>query len=445
MTASLYGSHLLGQPLAGDMAMYLTVTGQPYFLFSVGGYSPGWRPPGAVPSSMRNLSRMSLDVDLGAGFDVGLDAYLAVTPNTVQFGGSAHAVLAVSALGVDFTASGTFDFDVQITFDPFAFVASMSAGVVIAAEGQTLLGVTLRLVLEGPAGWYGSGSAEFTFLGMDVPFQIELGSPPAAGQAPAIDLWTQVLQPALADPGAWSTADTGPGDVTLRALDPVTEEGLWLAAGATVEVRQRVLPLDRVIDVYGHLAPAGTDRFDVADAGMTVSTGEGWQVTQDWFAPAQYTLLSDQQRMSAPSYEVMDAGVSVSPPGVTVTTRAGDLASVAVGYEEKVVGADRTSPWVVKALGDRAVPATLPPWPRSGGPRDRYAVGYAGLTAPLVVLPTRYTLVDGVDAHGVPATVPGRADGGGYAFADAVRAAPPAGERLRVVPVSARRIRGGSR
>ena len=65
--------------------------------------------------------------------------------------------------------------------------------------------------------------------------------------------------------------------------------------------------------------------------------------------------------------------------------------------------------------------------------------------APLVVLPTRYTLVDGVDAHGVPTTVPGPADGGGYAFADAVRAAPPAGERLRVVPVSARRIRGGTR
>ena len=58
---------------------------------------------------------------------------------------------------------------------------------------------------------------------------------------------------------------------------------------------------------------------------------------------------------------------------------------------------------------------------------------------------TRYTLVDGVDAHGVPAQVPGPGDGGGYAFADVVRAAQPPGERLRAVPVSARRIGGGAR
>ena len=338
VTAAIYDSQLAGIALSGDMAMYASFGSSPYFLLSVGGYAPGWKPPASLPSSMRDLNRMAAAIDFGPTLDVGLDSYFAVTPNTVQFGAEVYASARVHEIGVDFSAEGSFGFDVQITFSPFQLVADMHAGVSIEAEGFTLLGVQLTLHLEGPQPWYGSGTAHFSFLGQDVPFHVAIGQPEAGERPPVVDLWTDVLLPALSDPAAWQAGSAvALAEVTLRGPDPVTEPGPWLGPQSPVEVRQRQVPLNRDIDAFGALAPdAGVARFDVAAAGLTEGKAAVWDPIEEFFAPAQFTAMSPPERLSAPSFELMDAGVRLTATGYTVPTGTANLTSVVLGYEQTV-------------------------------------------------------------------------------------------------------------
>ncbi|MGH3921589.1 MAG: DUF6603 domain-containing protein, partial [Pseudonocardiaceae bacterium] len=53
VTASLYDSRLLGViELSGDVGLYVSAVEDPYFVLSVGGYHPGFRPPAHVPAAL---------------------------------------------------------------------------------------------------------------------------------------------------------------------------------------------------------------------------------------------------------------------------------------------------------------------------------------------------------------------------------------------------------
>ena len=86
--ASLYDSRLLGLiELSGDVGLYVSVLEDPYFLLSVGGYHPGFRPPAHVPSALEELRRMRAEIEVGSGVSASITSYFAVTSNSVQFGG----------------------------------------------------------------------------------------------------------------------------------------------------------------------------------------------------------------------------------------------------------------------------------------------------------------------------------------------------------------------
>lgn len=429
VTASIHDSQLAGISLSGDMALHVSLGADPYFLFSVGGYAPGWKPPASVPSSLRDLGRMAAAIDLGSTLDVGLDSYVAVTPNTVQFGAEVYAVARVRELGVDFRASGSFGFDVQVTFSPFRLAAGMHAGVTIEAEGFTLLAVQLRLHLEGPDPWYGSGTAAFTFLGMEVPFHVAVGGPVADAAPPTVDLWGSVLAPALADPAAWE-ASAASGDVVLRPVDPAAEPGLWLGPEGRVSVRQRLVPLNRDVSAYGTLVPSGgVARFDVMAAGLVSDVDSSWTVVEEFFAPAQFTAMTPAERLSAPSYEEMDAGISLVSTGWTIPVD--EEVAVVLGYEQTV----RDGPPTVTVLDASVAAGLLTPSARwtSALPATplRHPVTSEVATGALRPAPTRYALVDPLTAR--PVAAPGLA----YADLAPARRVPAAGAaRPRIVPLS---------
>jgi hypothetical protein len=453
VAASIYDSQLVGLALSGDMAMYVSVgTGAPpYFLFTVGGFNPGWSPPSSVPASVRDTRRMSASIDLAPELEIGLDAYVAITPNTLQFGADVHAVARLHTLGVDFSADGTFGFDVQITFSPFLIAADMYAMVAIRADGEPLISVGLRLHVEGPSPWSGTGFAEFQFLFWDVAFRVAVGAGVAAESDGTVSLWPE-LERALNDPESWS-ATTSPAavpDVGLRPLDPVAEAGMWLAPDSRVEMRQSVLPLNREIEVYGALVPVGQTRFDVEAAGLAAGAGSAWDAVQDWFAPAQYTRMTPSERLSAPSFELMDAGVTLTGTGWTVPTAAANTASATLGYDQKILEPEQVFTRSYSKLdpdrmltGVNAATATT----TSAQPASsRYGVAVPRLS----VGTTRYSVVDPLDAEPVGGWT-GIVAGGGAAavpYADAVglrRALVPSrpggGARLRIVPSHA--VSGG--
>ena len=184
ITASLYDSTLLRTiHLSGDMAMYARVGADPYFLLSIGGYNPSFDPPGDLPASVTDLRRMRAEVALSEDVWLGIEAYVAVTSNTLQFGSLAEIEASRPVPRRRPTPpvprSG---FDVLLVFSPFAFIADVHASAEVTAGDRELLAVDLDAHLEGPQPWYATGSAGFDFFGIDVSFAIAVGwsAPPAA-------------------------------------------------------------------------------------------------------------------------------------------------------------------------------------------------------------------------------------------------------------------------
>jgi hypothetical protein len=423
VTASLHDSNLLGIfELSGDMGFYLALAGQPLFVLSVGGYHPQFDPPGALPAWLLDLRRTRAAIELGENVEIVLTSYVAVTSNTLQFGGKFRLEASVKVLLTTYSAEGWFGINVLLVLKPFKIVAGATAGVSISAGDKEMLGVDLTARLEGPEPWYATGRATFTFFGFDVEFGFEIGDRAGGEPREIHDVASDVVT-ALGAPGAWHT--TEPGDTWASGVVMSDERptGLWVRPDQLVEVRQSVAPLNRTMTAYGEFTPA-LERIEaegVTLAGDAVAAPE-W--VDDWFAPAQFDRLDDSERLSSPSYEPMTAGVRFGDDGVGITSDlVGECASVSRAPEESIFP-DRES----KPSGHvcTARPAAAASTTRSLA-NDR-----------LAVLTTTYTVVrvaDGARADGVL----GEAGAGptlAYADACAVVSGQPVAKRsrLRVAP-----------
>jgi hypothetical protein len=426
VAASLHDSNLLGIfELSGDMGFYLRLSGQPVFLLSVGGYHPQFDPPGALPAWLLELRRTSASVDLGEGVDIVLTSYVAVTSNTLQFGGRFRLEASVEVLLTTYTAEGWFGINVLLVLKPFKLVCSASAGVSISAGDRELLGVTLRARLEGPEPWFATGRASFRFFGVDVEFGFDIGSRPGGEPREIHDVAGDVVL-ALEGAEAWEPIELedtwGRGVVT----DGELPAGLWVRPDQAIQARQSVAPLNRTITAFGELVPEDEriDATNVTLGGAPVATPE-W--LDDWFAPAQFDRLDDTTRLSSPSYELMTAGVRFGADGVGISADP-----------------DRECTSVSRAPEDSLFPRMARPRPVYVSPARPAASPTARRTVAgtrIAVLPTTYTVVrarDGLPASDVLAEA-AAASGLAYAEAVSVLAGRTAQERarLRVAPAHA--------
>jgi hypothetical protein len=270
LTASLYDSRLLATiDLCGDMATYLQLGDLPYFLLSVGGYHPGFEPPSLVPASFHELQRMQASIAIASTVSITVEAYLAVTSNSVQFGSSVHVIASVEIWPTTYTAKGWFSFDVLLVFSPFKIEAAMSAGVGIYAGNKELLGVTLSLLLEGPKPWYAVGNASFKFFGLKVAFELEVGSRAAGEPKPIAHPREDVLR-ALALPSSWSELAPIDGWASGITYAAASDDGtVWVRPDHSLQVRQSVAPLSRTLDIVGQAVPA-------AGEALIIVTGAGF-------------------------------------------------------------------------------------------------------------------------------------------------------------------------
>jgi hypothetical protein len=98
-------------------------------------------------------------------------------------------------------------------------------------------------------------------------------------------------------------------------------------------VKETVVPLNIEISRFGQAAPAGERRFAIT----TVSVGGDNQTirpVRDFFAPTQFIEMSDDEKLSRPSFEPMDAGVSFVSDAIVFTTDTSDwLEAKAIEFE----------------------------------------------------------------------------------------------------------------
>ena len=67
--------------------------------------------------------------------------------------------------------------------------------------------------------------------------------------------------------------------------------------------------------MFGEAAPQGQSEFDLGMVTLA-GTGSAYTVVMDEFAPAQFTQMSDADKLSAPSFEPMPSGFTVGDGAV---------------------------------------------------------------------------------------------------------------------------------
>ncbi|MCI0388366.1 MAG: hypothetical protein MOB07_06325 [Acidobacteria bacterium] len=332
LDATLYDSRLLKKfVLTGDMAMRLKWESSPSFALAVGGLHPAFNPPPNFPK----LERIAINLSAGDNPRLRCEAYFALTSNTVQFG--ARAELYAAAAG--FSVHGDIGFDVLIQFDPFFFLADFHAQLQLKRGSTNLFKVRLEGALAGPRPLHLKGKATFEILWWDVSIRVDKtlveGEKPPPPEP--IDVLPR-LKEALGNPGNWiGQLPSGQRQmVTLRANPGATTDVLLHPLG-TLTVKQGVVPLNMDISRFGQAAPAGARRFTIS----SVSLGGQNQTTQpvrDFFAPAQFFDMSDDEKLSRPSFEPMAAGVSIGSDEFVFSANADDWLEVgAIEFETWIV------------------------------------------------------------------------------------------------------------
>jgi hypothetical protein len=312
VTASLGGSNIAGMQLHGDLFFLIRGGDDPLFVLSIGGFHPRYARPQGVPA----LERVQLDL-VPPGFP-GLrsETYFAVTSNSVQFGAHLQLCDEIAGCGVD----GWFDFDALFLWDPvFAFSVHVSAGVAVQVLGETLMGVSFDLVLEGPAPWHihGTGSVDLFLFSASLDFDVSWGAAPAALPPPP-DLGV-VLAAALADPSAWTAApptnaDSSVAGLSAKAMAQMGEGHVMHPLGQ-VAVRQRAVPLAIQISRYQN-EPITPQLWAIASASLRDDAADpGLNPTFDEFPPGAFLNLSEDQKLSRPAFENFTSGVALTPGG----------------------------------------------------------------------------------------------------------------------------------
>lgn len=337
----LHHSKIAIFPVVGDMAMRLTWGDDPVFLMSVGGFNPQFRAPAGFPP----LRRLSISFGQGGDLRIALSAYFALTSNTLQFGALAELYAATGS----FSVHGWTGFDAFFQFTPFMLAAELSGGMELKNGDMVLGGVHVTAHLTGPGPWRAWGEAALTIAGVSAAVHIDatFGPPAPPLDAPRGNAW-DLLRPALEDRRNWTLAlppSVAPV-VTLVANKPHDGDPPVLLdpiGGATV--RQKVVPLDKTLELFGVAPPLGADHFHIEEV-RVAGEPASWTAVRDHFAPGQFERLTDAQKLSRPSFELMDAGLTFGVDALA----AGPAVAVDLTYETRLIDATSSLPAAAFAI-----------------------------------------------------------------------------------------------
>jgi hypothetical protein len=305
LDASLHHSRLATFTLTGDLALRLNWGSQPQFLMSVGGFHPRFTPP----AGLRRLDRMTISLSDSDNPRIRFEAYLAVTSNTVQLGARVSLRAEKGGFGVE----GGGGFDALVQWDPFGVDVLMDAWVRVFSPAGTLFGAKLSVEITGPQPWHVVGVIRFDVLWWTVEAGVDftVGDPIAPLAASAVDV-VRLLAGELARAESWSAAlpaGVAPGVALGGAVGAALVHPL-----ARVSVRQKVVPLATAVSRVGAARPVGgTRRYDLDAVTASGSLHLAAAPVTDHFALAQFTDLSEDEKLAAPSFSRLPAGLSFVP------------------------------------------------------------------------------------------------------------------------------------
>lgn len=303
--ASIVDSEIVGLKLEGDMAFRL-FWGGPYkgFGLSIGGFHPAYKPEEGLKfaPNMRRLS-LSLNHDI---VKIKLETYLAVTSNSFQIG--AHLNLQVG--WKKFGLIGYAGFDALFVFKPFRFSFSLEVGVAVMVSGAKLFSVDLSLSVEGPTKWRVKGKAYFTvlFIPVKCDFSLAWGNSPKEERRATIAVWNDVLLPELLRDNNWITSSA---EQNNDGKEKDENALLTLQPNDTFSFNQSAVPFDYPMDLCNDALPEDNTSFRLKKVSIIADNEEFSLETSclnNDFAPSLYKELSNEERLSNPSYESVTSG-----------------------------------------------------------------------------------------------------------------------------------------
>jgi hypothetical protein len=321
--ASLYDSQVVGFRISGDMAFRVGWGDQPNFALAVGGFNPSYQPPPDFPQ----LRRVAVDLGINGNPSLTLSGYFALTPNTAQVG----AAIDLHASGFGIHLDGHLGFDALFVFSPFSFTAAFSASVSVSFHGVGL-GVGLNGSISGPTPWDVHAEACVSVLWWDacLPIHLTFGGgtqeplpqlDPWEGQKDEQDDTRNIigLRTAIEDSHNWSGGlPSGAHSVVTLADAVAGSDAPPIDPAGQATLRQRVVPLNMPIAKFGIFQPKTNTHFDLGPIKLNGIAQPNPRIEPDLFAPGLFKDLSAADKLSAPPYELHDAGFTIAPDNVQV-------------------------------------------------------------------------------------------------------------------------------
>jgi hypothetical protein len=307
--AELYDSRVLFITLEGGMGLLVSWGDPANFVLSVGGFHPRYSPP---PLPFPVPPRLALSILNESYARIRVEAYFAVTANSVQFGAKAELFFGLS----EFCIEGHLGFDALFQFDPFFFSFSISVSLGVKLFGIGLFSVGFSGLLEGPTPWHieGKGSISLLFFDISVPFSHTWGDSQDTSLEP-IPVFP-LLEAELNALTNWR-AEVPAGNniaVSLRKLGDDASDQLVLHPLGSLRISQRKIPLNLKLDKVGTQRPADANQFSL---GATLQDGGQLAVSDvsEPFATGQFIDLSQADRLGRPGFEPQDSGVQIAVAG----------------------------------------------------------------------------------------------------------------------------------
>lgn len=298
--ATLINSKLLIYfDLTGDAAFRLSYGSQPYAMLTVGGFHPNFEP---APAVFPDLTRVAMTWNYGGDDDIWLrfECYFAVTTNTIQLGGRIEAGLREG----NFHAIGWIAADILFQFSPFFFCITFSAGFRVRWKSTTIAGVRVEGILSGPGPIRITGRACIEILFFDICVEASFTIGEAVEQVVAvIASLIQEVAPELARASNVAALEAEDRQASVVPAAVATEHALISPLGGLSWTQNRT-PLNIAV------SKVGSTKLD-RPGRLTVSAAGAGGPVRDWFAPNDFTELSDSESLNQPSFQQLDAGISL--------------------------------------------------------------------------------------------------------------------------------------
>ena len=199
LEAELVDSRLGTFTISGGLVFVARGGDDAAFVLSVGGFNPHFTPPDHIPVP----DRLRVDISGSDNPRLRLEAYVAITSQSFQFGARAELHAAAGPLAVD----GWLGLDALIAWLPhFRFSVEISAGLSLSYDGSPILEISIDVLLEGPGPWHvhGHASLSLLFVTLSLPIDASWGDD-AGPTAPTAQPLT-LVHDALSAPDAWSAS-----------------------------------------------------------------------------------------------------------------------------------------------------------------------------------------------------------------------------------------------